>query len=120
MNKIIFSTIFSLAVLAVYQPGIAAAADAADASKDAAGYVIVLENDAFSPAELTIPANQKVSITIKNMGKTAAEFESHSLHREKVIGPGKEASINLGPLEPGTYDFFNEFHEETKGQIVVK
>lgn len=93
----------------------AAAASAADEV-----YTITLENQIFSPSELVIPANQKVKITIQNKDATPAEFESHDLKREKVIAAKKEAVISVGPLKPGAYTYENEFHDESKGTIVVK
>ena len=35
--------------------------------------------------------------------------------------PGKSAEIFIGPLKPGVYDFYGEFHPQTaRGQIVAK
>ena len=74
------------------------------------------------PAELTIPAGQKVELIIRNQQQTPAEFESTSLHREKVVPPGKEIPVFLGPLDPGRqYPFFGDFHRDTaKGVLVAK
>ena len=47
------------------------------------------------------------------------EFESHSLHREKIIPGGAERSISIGPLEPGSYEFFGEFNPRTaQGRVI--
>lgn len=91
------------------------------ASAYAQDYTLVIKDHAFNPAELSIPADTKVKITVDNQDATPAEFESHDLKREKII-PGKsKAIISIGPLKPGTYKFFEEFHEDTtKGVIVVK
>lgn len=84
-------------------------------------YVLTLKDHVFAPAELTLPAGQKIKLTVRNQDATPAEFESHDLKREKVIQGGREASITLGPLKPGSYTFFDEFHEDTaKGTITVK
>ncbi|MFO1242370.1 MAG: cupredoxin domain-containing protein [Rickettsiales bacterium] len=84
-------------------------------------YVITLKDHAFTPQELTIPAGQKVKITVKNQDTTPAEFESHELKREKIINGNSEAVIFVGPLDPGTYGYFDEFHEDTtKGKIIAK
>lgn len=83
-------------------------------------YVITLKDHKFSPKELSIPAGQKVKVTVKNMDSSPAEFESHELNREKVISANSEAIIFIGPLDSGSYGYFDEFHPDTKGTIVVK
>ena len=81
---------------------------------------IAIRDNQFVPAEVTVPAGVKVELVIKNEKATAAEFESKSLRREKVIAPGATASVFVGPLKPGRYEFYDEFHEATRGFIVVK
>jgi hypothetical protein len=81
---------------------------------------IVLKDHAFNPAEVPIPANTKVELLIQNQQATMAEFESHSLHREKVVQPGSQISVSVGPLEPGRYEFFDDFHNATRGFLVAK
>lgn len=83
-------------------------------------YVITLKDHKFSPKELAIPAGQKVKVTVKNMDSSPAEFESSELNREKVISANSEAIIFIGPLDPGSYSYFDEFHPDTKGTIVAK
>jgi len=82
---------------------------------------ITIKEHKFSPAEITIPAGKKVKLVVKNQDATAEEFESHSLHREKVIPGNSQAAIIIGPLDAGTYEFVGEFNEDTaKGRIIVK
>lgn len=84
----------------------------------AAEYTIILKDHQFSPAELVIPAGQKVKITVENHDATPAEFESYELNREKIIVGGGKAVIFIGPLKAGTYPYFDEFHmDTTKGTI---
>lgn len=84
-------------------------------------YVITIKDHQFSPKELTIPANTKVKITVKNQDATPEEFESHDLKREKIVKGNSEIVLSVGPLEPGSYKYFGEFHEDTaKGVILVK
>jgi len=84
-------------------------------------YTLTIKEHRFEPAELEVPAGQKIKLVVKNEDSTPEEFESRSLKREKVI-PGKsQATVSIGPLDPGTYDFFGEFHEESaKGRIIAK
>lgn len=84
-------------------------------------YAINIKNHRFEPAEITVPAGRKFKLVVNNQDATPEEFESHALNREKVI-PGKtSASIWIGPLKPGSYDFVGEYHENTaRGKIVAK
>lgn len=75
----------------------------------------------MNPSELQIPAGQKVRLVVDNQDPTPEEFESYSLNREKIIPGNAKATIFIGPLKPGTYEFFGEFHQETaQGKIIVK
>jgi plastocyanin len=84
-------------------------------------YTLVIKNHRFEPSELAVPAGRKVKLIVDNQDATPEEFESHSLKREKVIKGRSKAAIFIGPLQPGSYEFFGEYHESTaKGQIIVK
>jgi heme/copper-type cytochrome/quinol oxidase subunit 2 len=98
---------------------IAGSASPAFAADDS--YSVTLKDHKFSPAELTIPANKKVKVTVKNMDSTPAEFESDDFKAEKVIPAGKAVDVWIGPLKPGTYEFHDEYHEtESKSHLTVK
>lgn len=84
-------------------------------------YKLVIKDHKFQPDELTIPASTKVKLVVVNQDSTPEEFESHSMHREKIIPGGATRTIYIGPLDPGSYEFFGEFNPETaKGRIIVK
>ncbi len=84
-------------------------------------FELIVKDHVFQPKELTIPADTKVKLVIKNRDSTPAEFESHELNREKVIPGNKEGIVFVGPLKPGNYNFFEEFHPQTgQGTLVVK
>jgi uncharacterized cupredoxin-like copper-binding protein len=58
---------------------------------------------------------------VSNEGKTAMEFESRDLKQEKVIPPGKKATLTINALKAGEYKFVDEFHEKTgQGKVVAK
>ena len=82
-------------------------------------FVIELKNHLFYPAEIKIPAEQKVKLIIHNLDSSVEEFDSFSLNREKVIFPGQKAVIFIGPLPPGRYEFFGEYHPNSAKGIVV-
>ena len=81
---------------------------------------IALHNHLFAPAEVTAPAGVKVRLIVKNEQPVNAEFESSSLHREKVVTAGATITVFVGPLSPGSYEFFDDFHLATRGHLVVK
>ena len=84
-------------------------------------FKLTAKDGRFSPETIEVPAGKKFRLVVTNEGPGPEEFESHELNREKVIPPGKTAEIIIGPLKPGTYSFFGEFHPKTaKGQIVAK
>jgi plastocyanin len=77
-------------------------------------------NQMFEPNTLTIPAGQTVKVMVKNKDSLPAEFEGRDFHVEVVI-PGKaELPVYIRPLNSGTYHFFNDFHPESKGTLIVK
>ena len=81
---------------------------------------ITMRDDGFAPAELQVPAGTKIELSIKNEQKSAAEFESQALRREKVIPPGTTATVYVGPLQPGRYEFFDDFKPNNRGFLVAK
>ena len=84
-------------------------------------YRLVIKNHRFEPSELTVPAGQKIQLIVDNQDASAEEFESYELRREKVIPGGSQATLWIGPLEPGEYPFFGEFHQETaQGRLLAK
>jgi len=84
-------------------------------------FALVIRDHRFEPAEIRVPAGKKVKLVVHNQDTTPEEFESHELNREKLIAPGTKANIFVGPLSPGRYPFFGEFHENTaRGAIVAE
>src|SRR6266568_361760 len=81
---------------------------------------IAIRDHQFVPAEVPVPVGVKVEVIIRNEQTTPAEFESSSLHREKVVPPGGTTSVFVGPLKPGRYEFFDDFHPATRGVVVVQ
>ncbi|MGH7880856.1 MAG: cupredoxin domain-containing protein, partial [Candidatus Binataceae bacterium] len=49
------------------------------------------------------------------------EFESFKLNREKAISPGETMIVHLPALSAGSYDFYDDFHQDVpEGSIVAK
>src|SRR5512139_3175143 len=78
-----------------------------------------IKDQRFTPAELKVPAGQKVKLVVSNLDSTPEEFESHSLNREKLIAGQGKATVYVGPLAPGRYAFFGEFNENTARGVMV-
>jgi len=81
---------------------------------------ISVKNHRFQPAELSAPANVPILLHVKNLDATPMEFESVTLRVEKVVTGKGEGVIRLRPLAPGRYNFFDDFHQETNGVLVVR
>jgi heme/copper-type cytochrome/quinol oxidase subunit 2 len=73
----------------------------------------------FVPNRITVPANAKFRLMVKNNDDTADEFESVDLNREKLVPPGQTITVFLGPLTPGEYKFFGDFHQDTAQGVMV-
>lgn len=94
----------------------AAALPAAHAADE---ITITIKDHIFSPSEVRVPANKRVSIYVSNDDATPEEFESLPMKVEKVI-PGKtKALIRLGPLAPGRYEFIGEFNQATAKGVMI-
>jgi uncharacterized protein (DUF58 family) len=99
--------------------GLAAIVILTPVSLRAQDYTITIKDHRFTPAEVKVPANKRVQITVVNDDPTPEEFESHEMKVEKVI-PGKSKGVvRIGPLKPGRYPFFGEFHEATAKGVVI-
>jgi plastocyanin len=84
-------------------------------------FTLNIKDHRFDPTELQVPAGVKVRLIVKNLDPTPEEFESTELHREKVVSPGQQIVVIVGPLDPGTYGFFGDFHQDTaQGKLIVK
>ena len=85
-----------------------------------AAVTVSVKNHRFQPAEIHAPAKVPIELHVKNLDATPMEFESVSLRVEKVVAGNGEGIIRLRPLEPGRYNFFDDFHQETNGVLVIR
>jgi heme/copper-type cytochrome/quinol oxidase subunit 2 len=102
-----------LAGFVAWSAGPVVAADTASAS-------LTIRDRSFEPAELEVPANQRIELRIRNADASASEFESAELHREKVVPAGQEITVYIGPLRPGRYEFFDDFNPRARGHILAR
>lgn len=100
---------------------VAALAVAGSVHAQSTDFSLSIKDHQFSPTTLEVPAGQKLKILVKNLDSTPEEFDSDDLHREKLVPAGKEITITVGPLKPGTYKFKGDFHPKTaQGTLVVQ
>jgi hypothetical protein len=91
----------------------------APAAARAGDMTLTLKDHKFTPAEIKVPANKRVKLTVINDDATPEEFDSDDLKVEKVV-PGKSKGIvRIGPLRPGRYHFIGEYHESTAKGVVI-
>ncbi len=84
-------------------------------------FSLVIQDHRFTPAELSVPAGQKIRLVIENRDPTPEEFESYQLNREKVVPGNGRIVVFVGPLKPGKYEFFGEFNMATaRGWLIAE
>jgi hypothetical protein len=82
---------------------------------------LTIKDHRFEPAELVVPANVKFKLLVKNQDATPEEFESYELKREKIVRGNSELTLYIGPLAPGSYPFFGDFHQDSaRGRLIAK
>ncbi len=101
--------------------GTVAMMTAGAATAGADEYVVTIKDHRFTPAEIKVPANQRLTITVVNEDATAEEFESNPMKVEKVVAGKSKATVRIGPLKPGRYPFVGEYNEATaKGAVIAE
>jgi hypothetical protein len=84
-------------------------------------YKIVIKDHQFIPDTIKVKADQKFRLEVKNEDAGSEEFESATMHIEKIVGPKKTLRLVLGPLKKGTYSFMGEFHQATaQGNVIAE
>jgi hypothetical protein len=109
----------ALTLAAVLMPGLLLGAVAR--AEETPSFKMTLENDVFSPNELTVPANTPFILKVLNGETTAVEIESNELKIEKVVPSYVEGIIRVRPQKPGRYIIFNEYRQDVaRATIIVK
>jgi hypothetical protein len=80
---------------------------------------ITIKDHKFDPPELHAPPGKPIAIHVKNLNTIVSEFESSDLHFEKIVPVGAEGVVFVRPQQPGRYVFFDDFHRDTQGALVV-
>jgi hypothetical protein len=81
---------------------------------------LTIKDHRFVPSEVSVPAGERFRIEVENQDSTPAEFESADLRVEKIVVPGGKIAVMAGPLKPGIYKFFDDYHPDTaKGTMTA-
>ncbi len=82
-------------------------------------FALTIHNHRFDPATLKVPADTKFKLRVTNKDTTPSEFESNELNREKIVLPGSTVTVFVGPLNPGQYKIFDDFHQDTGQGVLI-
>ena len=81
---------------------------------------IRFENHHFVPQTLNVSAGQPLVLKVINASNETIEFESFKLNREVAMTPGEIITVHLPALSPGSYDFYDDFHQDVpEGAIIA-
>jgi plastocyanin len=96
-------------------------ASVAARADDVPEFHLAIQDHAFQPAELKVPAGVKFKLVVENRDATPEEFESTEFSREKIVLPNSSTSVYVGPLKAGSYKFFGDFHQDTaQGRLIAE
>jgi hypothetical protein len=113
-SKLVYA-VLSAGLVAIFATPLASFAGQSSAAE------VRFENHRFTPDMLTVPAGHALAITVVNASNEPIEFESFKLNRERAIEPGTKAVVRLPSLSAGSYDFYDDLHQDVpEGSIVAK
>ncbi|MGH8013655.1 MAG: cupredoxin domain-containing protein [Candidatus Binataceae bacterium] len=79
------------------------------------------QDNRYSPQTVKGGAGEPLTLKFLNSSKRTIEFESFKLNRERVVQPGQTITVHLPALSSGSYDFYDDFHQDVpEGTIVAK
>ncbi len=84
-----------------------------------ASFALEMADGKLTPMRLVVPAGKPFKLVVTNAGTGTAEFESKSLHKEKVIAPKATVTISVRALAKGDYDVFDENRPEAAAGVIV-
>lgn len=75
------------------------------------GQALETVDNAFKPAQLTVPAGQKVTVVLKNDGATLHNFSIDAVGVSQDVEAGKKATITFTPTSAGSLQFYCKYHQ---------
>lgn len=83
-----------------------------------AGVTLTAVDISFDPDSLTVAAGGSIEFT--NEDDTEHNFTAEDADLDEDVDPGDQTTVDVGDVEPGTYDFFCEYHpDQMKGTLEV-
>ncbi len=119
MSTFFLRTLGHSARIAVLLTGFASALSLPARAADDPMFHIEFKDGVVTPLRLEVPANTRFVLELHNDGETPAEFESIELRKEKVLAPGVTSTLVFRTLDPGEYDFFDDFHPGVPAAVLV-
>lgn len=115
----------ALAIVTLSAIALAACGGGGAATTPAGPAVAVeLSDFKFAPSTIEIPADQKVTLELKNKGSVEHDVTVDAVGFKAIVRGGQSATRAIGPLKAGTYDFYCSVagHKESGmvGKLVVK
>jgi plastocyanin len=98
--------------------GASSTPSANDSSEEAGSYEVLIEDFAYSPAELTIKVGDSVTFTNQDSAPHTATARDRDVLQTGRLGQGESMTVTFDT--PGTYEYFCEFHPNMEGVIVVE
>lgn len=88
---------------------------------DVVTYETTLKGNAFTVAEIKVPAGKPFMIKMINTNAAPAELEAKELKIEKVAAGNSTIVVRVKAMEPGKYLFVDEYQEDVaKGYVIVE
>lgn len=81
---------------------------------------IEMKDNEFVPKDVSAKGGS-ITIELKNTGVAPHTFTANDLHADQDVQAGKDTTVTLSGVAPGTYKFFCKYHESLGmvGQITV-
>lgn len=90
-------------------------------AEDVVTYETTLKDNAFTVAEIKVPAGKPFMIKMTNANAAPAELEAKELKIEKVAAGNSSIVVRVKAMEPGKYLFVDEYQEDVaKGYVIVE
>ena len=89
-------------------------------AQEAAAVAISVKGHQFQPAEIHAPANKPLAIRVKYSMPCRWNSRACRCGWRRSSSPVAKGVVNVRPLAPGRYEFFDDFHQQTRGFLVVQ
>ena len=82
---------------------------------------ITIKDHRFYPSVTKVPAGRPFKIVFINADRLSEDPASESMYFEKTVAGGSRQTIQIDPLNVGSYNFFGQFSRDTaQGTIIAE